>query len=314
MKNIAVSDADLMKLTMLQREIAAHGTAPASFRARWEFGRILLDLEKGRPAFHGLGSAVARAIGIQASEVSRRKTFTVACCVETALANWSCWNRACNAKFAPGKNPGTACITAPGTAAVDNADQHVASRVASQPNKASTVRHSIQIMVDDALFLRVKEASDPDGMAPFARKAVIAALESKQAYNAELQVIKAHLADLRKEIIRVRSENACERGRRRWNADATRSAELITLLNYVEEELDKVPTARPNSLATTTTRKARFEAAAELHRDSQTVSETDNYNDHEERCSDTTLDDSFGGQVRSDVAVAGGTGTESQAC
>jgi hypothetical protein len=57
-------------------------------------------------------------------------------------------------------------------------------------------------------------------------------------------VLRAGLADLRKEITRRRKENECTRGKRRWNVDAVLKVELIQLLDWIESELDKL-TAPP---------------------------------------------------------------------
>jgi hypothetical protein len=48
-----------------------------------------------------------------------------------------------------------------------------------------------------------------------------------------------HLGNLRKEITRVRAENKCQRDRQRWNPHFQHVGQLISLLDFIENELDK---------------------------------------------------------------------------
>lgn len=52
--------------------------------------------------------------------------------------------------------------------------------------------------------------------------------------------IFAFLKNLRREITRVRAENKCQRDRQRWNPREQHVDQLISLLDFVEAELDKI--------------------------------------------------------------------------
>jgi hypothetical protein len=70
-----------------------------------------------------------------------------------------------------------------------------------------------------------------------------------------------HLLNLRKEITRVRSANKCERDRLRWNSLKQDIYQLISLMDFVEEELDKIPTPTQLGASHTDAEPSRDRAA-----------------------------------------------------
>jgi hypothetical protein len=296
--SIAISDHDLMKLTELQREIVKHGTEPASFRARWEFGRLVLQLDEGLPACKQHGTLIAKRLSILQSEVSRRKTFASKFSVESALANWSGWSamQKLNAQHTDSisKSSTVTCI----------ADQHVASKSATSSDKKPR-DGQLNAIIGAELLAQVKDASGSDGASAWLRKVLPAALEHKQAYDEELRAIKDQLSNLRKEIQRVRINNKIERSRRRVNPLTIDAWELKQILDFAEEELDKISTgALSNNAAATVTRSSRPKIVDDTNRGN--ASDKEQYHDHEEGSTSSTLDASFGGQVCSDDSATGG--------
>jgi len=294
---------DFGKLRELQEAIALAGShGPAAARLKWEFGKCVLRLQADNNlGQHVACTTVSKAIGISQTECDVRARFATLATTEEELGllltKYPTW-RALRFDFIHKRRPASPATVKPPAlrklgkrtannivlkAVVTLADSSVQSPQQIAEAYGSSSESSIE------MFLRMA------AMLPWCS---IIKLENGYRFDVDWDLkafcdnhtpgavgkfsLVDHLRNIRAKITQLREEEHIERTRRTWNT--VLSPQLIKILDFVEVELDKIPT--------TTTRKARPKPMPSLTVASAT--EKENTNDYEEGCESITVNPNAG--------------------
>lgn len=299
---------DFTRLKELAAEIKRLGTGPASFRARWEFGRELdglgalaKDTRAAIATDTGIGGAAGHGTDFYAMRSFFRKYPTEASLAEVTA------QRLHGSRGIPqqiGSGDGTTRRCKYGLILAGEAVAEVLKLAAlPQPVTPDQIKdvsgcHSVKgvysFLHRAAILPWLTVMKNRDGNYTFTIDYDLKEICDRHQPGAVGELSLAdHLAHIHKEIREMRERNKIERERRRWNPESTVKAELLAILDYVENELDRIPS--------TATRLARLSAAAKPNE----YTATGGHNDNQKGNRRSSIDTAVGNVVYDDEAAAG---------
>jgi hypothetical protein len=240
------------KLRRLEERISR--AEDEGLRARWEFGRELLDWRVGKKLPAGVLDRVCTELGVSRWEIQKRMAFAEKYPDEKllcdAITQWPTWyqmvqeglvqrhekqqRHLLGASIMAKREKTRKAIFAEIEKLADG-DFHTAR----EWNKTFPQGHSSALSVIPWLTIewnkenRVKLTVDEE------LRAICEGRMPRPEINGFS--VQAFLRQLRGEITRRRKENHDERMKRRWNPDDILRREQTNLLDWIENELDRVP-------------------------------------------------------------------------
>ena len=275
------------KLIELQAEIKLLGTGRESFRARWEFGKLVNEASVSTVMAASITATGRNEIGYRRMAAKRYPTEKALANATSRFSSWSRWTQ-------PYRCHGPEIQSKTG---IHRANRKIISRVLEL---ASSGKRVIPAGItsdggggDRGRFL-AKAAMLPwltitktlDGVEFKVDHELKQICDMHQPGAVSEFSLSQHLANLRQEITRVRKEIKCERDRRVWNHP--HDPDLLRLIDLVEQRLDMIPS--------TTTRLAQHRTAVKPNRAAGT--ETEQQNVEQENCQDTKTHAGTGKAVR----------------
>jgi hypothetical protein len=217
-------------------------------RERWEFGRELLTWRVGKKLPAGLLDKISAEIGASRQEIQFRIQFAVRFPDETSLSNgvrqWPTWHQMIQEGLVQ-KSGEKSQIGRSSRAHRDKTRQRIFALIDKSKDQIFTPKewakrfsesenHLLSVIPwvdvcwhDGEVELKVNQEL----------RDICEGLRTLPELNGS---IFKFLKELRAEIDRRRKENHDERIRRKWNPDAVLSLEQRHLLNWIEDELDRV--------------------------------------------------------------------------